>query len=120
MTGGDLHGLLGQIEGMVEAFSGALRELEEQKVTGRDATGGVAATVSGSGRLLSVDIAGRAMRDLDHVALSGAVREAIEAARVAMAEGVDAAVQAMGGGGSPTGDPLEAFFDAALRETDHG
>ncbi|MFI6451999.1 YbaB/EbfC family nucleoid-associated protein [Streptosporangium amethystogenes] len=120
---GDLRGVIREVEGFVDAVAGALRELDEQKMTGADSTGRVVATVSGSGRLLSVRIDPRAMRDLDHVAIARVIQEAIGAAREAMAEGMGAMMSALNGGlpdPDPHHDPLAAHFDAILREGEHG
>jgi DNA-binding protein YbaB len=114
---GDVAGLIREIEGWVDAFAGALRDMEEQRLTGADGTGRVAATVSGSGRLLRVAIDPRAMRDLDHVALGQAVLQAVSAARGSMGEGLNATMEALTGGGPQLDqDVLEPYFDAVLRE----
>ncbi|MEU0566630.1 YbaB/EbfC family nucleoid-associated protein [Nonomuraea sp. NPDC005983] len=116
---GDVPGLIREIEGWVDAFAGAMRELDEQEVTGADDTGLVVATVSGSGRLLHVAIGPKAMRDLDHVAIGQAVQQAIGAARVAMAEGLTQMVDTLATGRprpDPGHDPLAPYFDAILRE----
>lgn len=120
--GSDLRGMIREAEDLVGVFAGALRELDEQKLTGADATGRVVATVSGSGRLLHVRIDPRAMRDLDHVAVGRAIREAVGAAREAMAECLSEAMGALGGLSQPgpDHDPLGPYFDAILREGDHG
>ncbi|WP_326819968.1 YbaB/EbfC family nucleoid-associated protein [Streptosporangium sp. NBC_01756] len=119
---GDLHGMIREVGSLVDAFAEALGELDGQKVTGADGTGRVVATVSGSGRLLHVRIDPRAMRDLDHVALGRAVQEAVGAARGAMAESLSEAMGALGGLSQPGSDhdPLAPYFDAILREGDHG
>jgi DNA-binding protein YbaB len=114
---GDVPGLIREIEGWVDAFAGALRGLEEQRMTGADDTGRVAATVSGSGRLLRVAIDPRAMRDLDHVALGQAVLQAVGAARGAMGEGLTETMDTLTGGRpEPDLDVVETYFDAVLRE----
>jgi DNA-binding protein YbaB len=114
---GDIPGLIREIEGWVDAFAGALRDLEERRLTGADDTGRVAATVSGSGRLLRVAIDPRAMRDLDHVALGQAVLQAVGAARGAMGEGLTETMTTLTGGRpEPDLDVLDKYFDAVLRE----
>lgn len=114
---GDVTKLIRQIEGLVDAFAGALHDLEGQRLTGADGTGRVAATVSGSGRLLRVAIDPRAMRDLDHTALGQAVLQAIGAARGAMGEELNETLNALNGDWpQPDQDLLEAYFDAVLRE----
>ncbi|GAA3470092.1 YbaB/EbfC family nucleoid-associated protein [Nonomuraea roseola] len=120
---GDVRGLLRQVEGWVDAVAGTLRQLDEQKVTGTDSAERVVATVSGAGRLLEVRIDGRSMRDLDHVVIARAVLEAIGAAREIMADNLGVAMSALNGGQidpDPGHDPLDQYFDAVLRETDHG
>ncbi|MFI6909412.1 YbaB/EbfC family nucleoid-associated protein [Nonomuraea sp. NPDC050394] len=114
---GDLAGLIRDFEGWVDAFAGALRELAEERLTGVDDTGLVAATVSGTGRLLRVTIDPRAMRDLGHSDLGPAVLQAILAARAAMGEGLEKAMTALSGGRPPAGqDVLQPYFDAVLRQ----
>ncbi|WP_406318756.1 YbaB/EbfC family nucleoid-associated protein [Streptosporangium sp. NBC_01639] len=121
----ELRGMIREVEGLVGAFAETLRDLGEQKLTGADASGRVVATVSGSGRLLHLRIDPRAMRDLDHVAVGLAIQEAVGAAREAMAQGMDEAMAALNGLSGlpqpdPDHDPLAAYFDAILRESDHG
>ena len=117
---GDLLGLVGEVEGLVDAFAAKMRELDGERLTGHDESGHVTATVSGSGRLLGVDIGAKAMRDLDHLALARAVQDAIATARAAMAEGLEEAVKELTGGLPQQGeDPLNAYFDAVLGD-EHG
>src|SRR5690606_17668615 len=97
-----------------------LQEVGEQTAEGTDSSGQVIAKVSGSGRLLKLDIKPRAMRDLDHVAMAEAAMEAIAAARQASAELLTDALKELTG---PAGkamtavdDPLEPYIRAVLRE----
>jgi DNA-binding protein YbaB len=120
---GDVPELLREINGWLDGFTGALRELNEQEVEARDADGQVLAKVTGSGRLLSVAVDPRAMRDLDHVALGEAVFQAIQEARgaaaTAMAETIaDLTGQPMGDPGDvrTPDDPLAPYIQALLRE----
>ncbi|MFE0156753.1 YbaB/EbfC family nucleoid-associated protein [Nonomuraea sp. NPDC059007] len=114
---GDLDGLVRDFQGWVHAFAGALSELADRRLTGVDDTGRVAATISGTGRLLQVTIDPRAIRDLDHAALGQAVFQAILAARERMGEGLDETIAALSGGRS-TAEPdvLQPYFDAVLRQ----
>ncbi|MER6950849.1 YbaB/EbfC family nucleoid-associated protein [Nonomuraea sp. NPDC000554] len=119
----DLPRLFREVERMADTFAGGVRELDERKVTGADGTGRVVATVSGSAQLLHVRIDPRAMRDLDHVALSQAVLDAVGAAREAAAEGLDEILDRLNSG-RPQPDPEDSSFtrylDAILREGGHG
>ncbi|WP_327092409.1 YbaB/EbfC family nucleoid-associated protein [Nonomuraea sp. NBC_01738] len=120
---GDLERLSHEIERIADAFSGGMRELEEQTVTGADATGQVVATVSGSSHLLKLRIDPRAMRDLDHVELAQAALAAVTAARTAAAEGLDEIMGALNGGlapADPQDNPLARAFDSLFRDGKHG
>ncbi|SDI30306.1 Conserved DNA-binding protein YbaB [Sinosporangium album] len=115
---GDIGKLVGDIHNWVDAMATTLRELEEQTLTGYDESGRVTAKVSGSGRLLKVTVAPQAMRDLDHVEVAEAVRQAIEAARIAMAEELTTAMNALTHGmpqPDPNHDPFAAYFNDILR-----
>ncbi|MFB4292808.1 YbaB/EbfC family nucleoid-associated protein [Nonomuraea sp. ATR24] len=114
--GTHVSGLIRQVEGLVDAFAGALRELEQRQLTGTDDTGRVTATVTGAGRLTRVAIDPRAMRDLDHAELGQAVLQAVSAARGAMTEGLDELTRALPGPPPDGQDPLAQYFDAVLRD----
>ncbi|MER5319640.1 YbaB/EbfC family nucleoid-associated protein [Streptosporangium roseum] len=119
----DLPRLFREVERMAGAFSDGMRELDERKVTGADSSGRVVATVTGSAQLLQVRIDPRAMRDLDHVALSQAVLDAVGAARRAAGEGLDEILGGLNGGRpqpDPEDNPFARYFDAFLREDGHG
>ncbi|MEV6860985.1 YbaB/EbfC family nucleoid-associated protein [Streptosporangium subroseum] len=102
---GDVPELLREVNGWLDGFTGALRELNEQEVEGRDADGQVLAKVTGSGRLLSVAVDPRAMRALDHVALGEAVCQAIQGARAAAATAMAETIADLTG--QPMGDPSD-------------
>ncbi|GAA3148634.1 YbaB/EbfC family nucleoid-associated protein [Nonomuraea roseoviolacea] len=115
----DLPRLLGEIERVADAFAGGRSELDERRVTGTDGAGWVVATVSGSAQLLQVRIDPRAMRDLDHVALSQALLDAIGAARESAAEGLREILDRLNGGRpqpAQEDDPSTLHLDAILRE----
>jgi DNA-binding protein YbaB len=119
----DLSRLFREVERMADTFADGMRELDERKVTGADSSGRVVATVTGSARLLHVRIDPRAMRDLDHVALSQAVLDAVGAARRAAGEGLDEILGGLNGGRpqpAPEDDPFARYLDAFLREDGHG
>ncbi|WP_037933722.1 YbaB/EbfC family nucleoid-associated protein [Streptosporangium roseum] len=119
----DLPRLFREVERMADMFAGGTRELDERKVTGADSSGRVVATVTGSARLLHVRIDPRAMRDLDHVALSQAVLDAVGAARRAAGEGLEEILGRLNGGRpqpDPEDNPFARYFDAFLREDGHG
>ncbi|MFD8528149.1 YbaB/EbfC family nucleoid-associated protein [Streptosporangium canum] len=115
----DLLRLSREVERTAGTFADGMRELDERKVTGADSSGRVVATVTGSARLLRVRIDPRAMRDLDHVALSQAVLDAVGAARQAAAEGLDEVLDRLNGGRprpDPDDDSFAPYLDAFLRE----
>ncbi|SFI13343.1 Conserved DNA-binding protein YbaB [Streptosporangium canum] len=115
----DLLRLSREVERAADTFADGMRELDERKVTGADSSGRVVATVTGSARLLRVRIDPRAMRDLDHVALSQAVLDAVGAARQAAAEGLDEVLDRLNGGRprpDPDDDSFAPYLDAFLRE----
>ncbi|MEV4187122.1 YbaB/EbfC family nucleoid-associated protein [Streptosporangium canum] len=119
----DLPRLFREIERMADTFADGMRELDERKVTGADGSGRVVATVTGSAKLLHVRIDPRAMRDLDHVALSQAVLDAVGAARQAAAGGLDEILGGPNGDrpqSGPEDNPFVRYFDAFLREDGHG
>ncbi|MFI7055950.1 YbaB/EbfC family nucleoid-associated protein [Streptosporangium canum] len=119
----DLPRLFREIERMADTFADGMRELDERKVTGADGSGRVVATVTGSAKLLHVRIDPRAMRDLDHVALSQAVLDAVGAARRAAAGGLDEILGGPNGDrpqSGPEDNPFARYFDAFLREDGHG
>jgi DNA-binding protein YbaB len=115
---GDVAGLLREISAWTGALTGALDELARERLEGSDAAGVVRARVSGDGRLLGLSIDARGLRDLDHVRLAEAVKEAIGAARTAMGDrlteltaGLTGASEQDGGG-----DPLAPHIERVLRE----
>lgn len=116
---GDVAGLVREVQGRVGALADLLHGLSEEVVEGTDATGAVTARVTGAGHLLGLRIDPRAMRDLDHVAMSAAIQGAIGAARGATGERL---AKAMGdftsdsGDAPPPGDPLAPYIQALLRE----
>ncbi|WP_433251326.1 YbaB/EbfC family nucleoid-associated protein [Streptosporangium sp. CA-135522] len=121
--GGDAGRLAGEIEGWVDTLATTIRELNDQELTGADGSGRVLATVTGSGRVLRVSIAPRAMRELDNVAIAAAIMEAVGAAREAMGESLTKAMETLNGGPGQADlgdDPLAAYFEAVLGEDDHG
>ncbi|WP_431898388.1 YbaB/EbfC family nucleoid-associated protein [Nonomuraea sp. bgisy101] len=114
----DIGRLVHEIAGHTEAIAATMRELEHRKLTGSDGTAGVTATVSGTGQLLEVLVTPLAMRELDHVELAEAVREAIDAARVAMADELTEAMNAVTGElpqPDPDHDPFARYLDDLLR-----
>ncbi|WP_169950619.1 YbaB/EbfC family nucleoid-associated protein [Microbispora sp. H11081] len=112
---GDVAGLVREVQGRVDALAGLLRGLGEEVAEGTDATGAVAARVSGTGDLLGLRIDPRAMRDLDHEAMSAAILAAIGAARAATGEML-ARAMADFAEEPPPGDPLAPYVRALLRE----
>jgi DNA-binding protein YbaB len=77
---GDLEAL----QRSVAALKTKLASLATRTYRGTDATGLVAAEVSSTGAVSSVDVSGQAIRDLTASALGTACVEAILAARVAL------------------------------------
>jgi DNA-binding protein YbaB len=118
----DVRELARQVETWIGGFAATLRDLDEMEVTGAGAGGHVQAKVSGAGRLRSVTIDPRAMRDLDHVALGEAIREAVQSARAVAGEEVGNAFADLTGrplpepGGALPEDPLAPYIQALLRE----
>ncbi|MEU8277447.1 YbaB/EbfC family nucleoid-associated protein [Microbispora bryophytorum] len=132
---GDVAGLVREVQGRVGALADLLHGLSEEVVEGSDATGAVVARVSGAGRLLGLTVDPRAMRDLDHVAMSAAIQGAIGAARSEVGErlaramadfapgltpdlapGLAPGLTADAGADPPLGDPLAPYVLALLRE----
>ncbi|GAB3152162.1 YbaB/EbfC family nucleoid-associated protein [Microbispora hainanensis] len=124
---GDVAGLVREVQGRVGALADLLRTLSEEVVEGADATGAVTARVTGAGRLLGLSIGPRAMRDLDHVAMSAAIQDAIGAARGATGDRLATAMRDFTGDSTadftadfgdapPPGDPLAPYVQALLRE----
>lgn len=112
---GDVAGLVREVQGRVGALADLLHGLNEEVVEGTDATGVVVARVSGAGRLLGLTIDPRAMRDLDHVAMSAAIQGAIGAARGETGERLARAMEEFAES-PPHGDPLAPYVEALLRE----
>ncbi|GAB3886144.1 YbaB/EbfC family nucleoid-associated protein [Microbispora bryophytorum] len=128
---GDVAGLVREVQGRVGALADLLHGLSEEVVEGSDAAGAVVARVSGAGRLLGLTVDPRAMRDLDHVAMSAAIQGAIGAARSEVGERLAQAmadlapdlaprlapgITADSGADPPLGDPLAPYVRALLRE----
>ncbi|NJP24191.1 YbaB/EbfC family nucleoid-associated protein [Microbispora sp. SCL1-1] len=116
---GDVAGLVREVQGRVGALADLLHTLSEEVIEGTDATGAVTARVTGAGHLLGLSIDPRAMRDLDHVAMSAAIQGAIGAARGATGERLTKAMEeftADFGDAPPSGDPLAPYVQALLRE----
>ncbi|MEV4294867.1 YbaB/EbfC family nucleoid-associated protein [Microbispora rosea] len=128
---GDVAGLVREVQGRVGALADLLHGLSEEVIEAADATGAVVARVNGAGHLLGLSIDPRAMRDLDHVAMSAAIRGAIGAARSETGERLAMAMEGFTAdsmrdptadvpgnfAGSPSpGDPLAPYVQALLRE----
>ncbi|MEU6425888.1 YbaB/EbfC family nucleoid-associated protein [Microbispora sp. NPDC046973] len=112
---GDVAGLVREVQGRVGALADLLHGLSEEVVEGTDATGVVVARVTGAGHLLGLTIDPRAMRDLDHVAMSAAIQGAIGAARSETGERLARAMEDFAEPPAP-GDPLAPYVQALLRE----
>jgi DNA-binding protein YbaB len=63
-----------------------IEQVRTAKATATDPSGTVSATVTGEGKLLQVEIGGKALRDLPGAELGTACVAAIRAARIQMAE----------------------------------
>jgi len=116
---GDLSALLRESDRWIVDLARTLQEVGEETVEGMDSSGQVVAKVSGSGRLLKLDIKPRAVRDMDHVAMAEAAMEAIAAARQASAERLADALKELtgpAGTAASAADPLEPYIRAVLRE----
>ncbi|MGP3934201.1 YbaB/EbfC family nucleoid-associated protein [Nonomuraea sp. KM88] len=114
----DVAGLLRETEGWARAVTGALGELEEERLAGADPSATVRVEVSGTGRLRKLSIDPRCLRALDHEQLAQAVREAIVAAHLAMDERLTEVVQTLAGSPSDTAvpaDPLAGHIRDVLR-----
>ncbi|TDD12822.1 YbaB/EbfC family DNA-binding protein [Nonomuraea deserti] len=114
----DVAGLLRETEGWTGTVTGALGELEAERLAGADPSGTVRAEVSGAGRLRTLSIDPRGLRALDHVQLAQAVREAIVAAHLAMDERLTEVVQTLTGRHPDTAvpaDPLAGHIRDVLR-----
>ncbi|MGI5283946.1 YbaB/EbfC family nucleoid-associated protein [Nonomuraea polychroma] len=115
---GDLSGLLREVNDWTNTLNGKMNDLARERMEGADADGVVRARVSGAGRLLGLTIDSRGLRELDHVQLAEAVKEAIGAAHAAMGDrltelmadlpGADALAQA-------GDDPLAPHIARVLR-----
>ncbi|WP_432869966.1 YbaB/EbfC family nucleoid-associated protein [Microbispora rosea] len=132
---GDVAGLVREVQGRVGALADLLHGLSDEVIEGTDATGAVVARVNGAGHLLGLSIDPRAMRDLDHVAMSAAIRGAIGAARSETGERLAIAMEGFTADSSgdsaadisrditgdfadspSPGDPLAPYVQALLRE----
>jgi DNA-binding protein YbaB len=112
----DVTGLLREADGWARAMAGALGELAEERLAGTDPSQVVRAEVSGTGRLRTLSIDPRGLRDLDHVQLARAVQEAVVAAHRTMGERLEEVVQGLSGlGGASAADPLEGHIRNVLR-----
>lgn len=111
----DVTGLLREADGWARTLAGALGELAEERLAGTDPSEVVRAEVSGTGRLRTLSIDPRGLRDLDHVQLAQAVQEAIVAAHRTMGERLEEVVQGLSGLGAASADPLEGHIRNVLR-----
>jgi DNA-binding protein YbaB len=112
----DVTGLLREADGWARTLAGALGELEEERLAGTDPSEVVRAEVSGTGRLRTLSIDPRGLRDLDHVQLAQAVQEAIVAAHLTMGERLEEVLQGLSGlGTASAADPLEGHIRNVLR-----
>ncbi|MGW2145911.1 YbaB/EbfC family nucleoid-associated protein [Nonomuraea bangladeshensis] len=114
---GDVPGLLREVNAWSARIAGALDELSGERMEGTDASGGVRARVSGTGRLLGLHLDAKKLRELDHVRLAEAVREAVAAAQGSLGERLEELTAALSGpyGGGPD-DPLAAHVERVMRE----
>lgn len=110
---GDLAGLLREVDAWSARIARTLDELAAERLDGADAVGAVRARVSGTGRLLALDIDGRRLRGLDHEQLAEAVKEAVGAARAALNDRLTELAP-----GPPAGDadPLGTHVRRVMRE----
>ncbi|MEV5495069.1 YbaB/EbfC family nucleoid-associated protein [Nonomuraea fuscirosea] len=115
---GDLAGLVREVTAWTAALGGALDELARERMEGADAREVVRARVSGTGGLLGLSIDARRLRDLDHVELAEAVKQAIGAAKGAMGERLTELTEGLSGRDPslPGGDPLAPHIERVLRE----
>ncbi|MFC5815489.1 YbaB/EbfC family nucleoid-associated protein [Nonomuraea harbinensis] len=109
---GDLAALLREMDGWTARVTGMLEELARERLEGADASGVVRARVSGTGRLLGLDIDARGLRDLDHERLAEAVKEAVGAARTAMGD----RLAELTGDPASAADPLAPHVERVMRE----
>lgn len=105
----DMSQLLEQAQKMQEQMLAAQEELGEARVSGSAANGLVTATVSGTGELISVDIAPEAIDPDDAETLGdmvvAAVRAANAEATTLAAEKMGPLAGGLGGGDGPGGLP---------------
>ncbi|MFB4282574.1 MULTISPECIES: YbaB/EbfC family nucleoid-associated protein [unclassified Nonomuraea] len=116
---GDLAGLLREINDWTGTLASRMDDLAREHLEGADAGGVVRARVSGAGRLLGLSIDGRGLRDLDHVQLAEAVKEAIGAAHAAMGERLTELTAELSGleaSGRAAQDPLAPHVQRVMRE----
>ncbi|MEW9546964.1 YbaB/EbfC family nucleoid-associated protein [Nonomuraea sp. NPDC050783] len=117
---GDLAGLLREVEGWSARVAGTLDELGRERLEGVDARGAVRARVAGTGRLLGLHLDPRKLRELDHVQLAEAVKEAVGAARAGIAERLAELTGDPAGPGAPAhggvADPLADHVRRVMRE----
>ncbi|MEV4287128.1 YbaB/EbfC family nucleoid-associated protein [Nonomuraea bangladeshensis] len=114
---GDVPGLLREVNAWSARIAGALGELSGERMEGTDASGAVRARVSGTGRLLGLHLDAKKLRELDHVRLAEAVKEAVAAAQGSLGERLEELTAALSGpyGGGPD-DPLAAHVERVMRE----
>ncbi|MFI6500355.1 YbaB/EbfC family nucleoid-associated protein [Nonomuraea typhae] len=113
---GDLDGLIRELDGWTGALNQALAELADSSLEGADPGEIVRARVSGAGRLQSLTIDTRKYRDLDHLALSQAVQEAVTAAKLAIGDRLTELTAGLAPAtDDPGADPLAPYVDNVLR-----
>ncbi|WP_157249297.1 YbaB/EbfC family nucleoid-associated protein [Nonomuraea typhae] len=113
---GDLDGLIRELDGWTGTLNQALAELADSSLEGTDPGEIVRARVSGAGRLQSLTIDTRKYRDLDHLALSQAVQEAITAAKLAIGDRLTELTAGLAlATDDPGADPLAPYVDNVLR-----
>ncbi|SDH82496.1 YbaB/EbfC family nucleoid-associated protein [Nonomuraea jiangxiensis] len=116
---GDVNGLLREVNEWTGALAGAMEGLSREELEGVDETGVVHVKVSGEGRLLRLNIDPRGLRDLDHVQLAAAVKQAIGAAHTAMGDRLTELTAHLTGPQTSVpdgGDPLAPHIERLLRE----
>ncbi|MFI7698244.1 YbaB/EbfC family nucleoid-associated protein [Nonomuraea sp. NPDC049480] len=116
---GDVGRLVREINEWTGTLTRTLNDLAHEQLDGTDERGVVRARISGAGRLLGLTIDSRGLRDLDHVQLAEAVKEAIGAAHGTMG---DRLTELTAGLVDPRwttpdgGDPLASHIQRVLRE----
>lgn len=113
----NLSGLLREAESWAGALSGAMNDLQQERLEGTDPSGAVRAVVSGGGRLRALTIDPRLSRDLDHLRLAQAVLDAIAAAHATMGERLEEVIEGLSvpGAAGSAADPLEGYIRNVLK-----